>query len=345
MPPQPPRRPWHGPPDNVAGCSVALNLVLGRSERAAIWIASADVYPEGFEFEVEIRHRFDEGEIEHPFFMHHPRRRRRHGEDELDPELVRFGIEFSDGRKATNLGRHPPFALPGAPDEPPEGPVLSPSRGGGGGSGRWHHGFWAWPLPPEGPLAFVSEWPVAGIAETRTEIDSALIRAAAADVVELWPQDDRAAASGGGGQSAMLQRVRGEPRPRHARPWHELTIESGQKTQLIDITDRVRGGVAVAAPGRGRPQPVVARTRRSHRQFDHRSARAGRAGTRRPAADLPLRARRPENASPAGAHDRLSRSSRSHTPPSAPRSPATRRLITAAAHRLGARGMRLRRTA
>ncbi|HET8607894.1 MAG TPA: secondary thiamine-phosphate synthase enzyme YjbQ [Gaiellaceae bacterium] len=242
LPPQPPRRPWHGPPDNVAGRSVALDLVLGRSERAAIWIASANVYPDGFEFEVEIRRRFDEGEIEHPFFMHHPRRRRRHGEDELDPELVRFGIEFSDGGKATNLGRHPPFTLPGEPDEPPEGPVLSPSRGGGGGGGRWHHGFWAWPLPPEGPLAFVSEWPVADIAETRTEIDSALIRAAAADVVELWPQDDRAA--GGGGQHMMLQRVRGEPRPRQARPWHELTIESGQKTQLIDVTDRVRALVS-----------------------------------------------------------------------------------------------------
>src|SRR5579884_187066 len=258
-PPQPPRQPWHGPPDNVAGRTVALNLVLGRSDKATFWIASATVYAEGFEFDVELRHRLDEGAVEHPFFMHHPRRRRPQTEGLLDPDLVRFGIEFSDGRKATNLGSRPPFPLPGDdPDTPPEGPVLSPSRGGGGGGGRWHHGFWAWPLPPEGTLAFVCEWPIADIAETRSEIDSALIRDAAAEVVELWPEQEPSRSTGEGGQYMMLQRLQAQSAPgtrgpqRHtAGRWLELTVESERKTQLIDITDRVgelvrgAGGAAV----------------------------------------------------------------------------------------------------
>lgn len=252
----PPRRSWHGPPDNAVGRTVALNLVLGRSDKAALWIASATVYPEGFEFDVELRHRLDDGEVEHPFFMHHPRRRRQQTEGQLDPDLVRFGIEFADGRKATNLGSRPPFPLPGDPDTPPEGPVLSPSRGGGGGGGRWHHGFWAWPLPPEGPLTFVCEWPAANIAEARSEIDSALIRDAAAEVVELWPEREQApGAVGGGSQYTMLQRVQSRPAqetrgPQHqaARPWRELTVESERKTQLIDITQEV-GALVRGADG------------------------------------------------------------------------------------------------
>lgn len=196
--PDPPRRPWHGPSDGIVGQAFALNLLLGRSEKAALWIPAVVVYPDGFEFAVEIRHRLDEEEFEHPFFMHahlHGRRRR-WSEEGIDPDFVRLGIEFSDGGKATNLDERMPFALPGEADEPPNGPVLSVAGGGGGGGGRWHHSFWVWPLPPEGPLAFVCEWPVADIPETRQEIDSASLRDAAAAAVVLWPDERRSFSSG-----------------------------------------------------------------------------------------------------------------------------------------------------
>lgn len=197
-PERPERRPWHGASDSVVGQAVALNLLLARSENAALWIPSLLVYPDGFEFSVEIRHRLDEDELEHPLFMHaHLRRhRRRRAQDGLEPEFVRLGIEFADGGRATNLDARMPFAVPGEPDPSPQGPVLSLARGGGGGGGRWHHDFWVWPLPPEGPLAFVCEWPVAGIPETRQEIDSAPIRDAAAAALVLWPDEHR---SGPGG--------------------------------------------------------------------------------------------------------------------------------------------------
>jgi hypothetical protein len=51
--------------------------------------------------------------------------------------------------------------------------------GGGGGGASWHQTNWVWPLPPPGPLAFVCEWPAAGIALTRTEIDAQLVLEAA----------------------------------------------------------------------------------------------------------------------------------------------------------------------
>lgn len=218
-PAQPPRRPWHGAPDAVLGQAVALNLVLGRSEKAALWIPAVLVYPDGFEFEVEIRHRLDDEEVEHPFFRHHWRRRSSGVRDgTLDPSLLRLGIEFSDGSRATNLDERLSFPVAGEPDAPPAGPVLAPSRGGGGGGGRWNHGFWVWPLPPEGPLAFVCEWPVAAISETRKEIDSALIRNAATRAVVLWPEDERRSGSGAGTTYSTMRAVAAPPRPEPPEP-------------------------------------------------------------------------------------------------------------------------------
>jgi ATP dependent DNA ligase domain len=54
---------------------------------------------------------------------------RRSGGGSNYDEMLRFGIAFADGRKASNLGG---FAGPG---EEPEGPVLW-GMGGGGGGGR-----------------------------------------------------------------------------------------------------------------------------------------------------------------------------------------------------------------
>jgi hypothetical protein len=203
-PPQPPRRPWQGPPDGVIGRTIPLNLVIGRAEKAAVWIPALTVYLDGFEFEVEIRHRLDDEQFEHPFFMaHHHLRRRRVPSQELPDELLRLGVEFSDGRKATNLGG-PQWLRPEDPDAQPEGPLLQPSGGGGGGGGRWRHGFYIWPLPPAGTLAFVCEWPAAAIELTRNEIDTDALRAAAADAVTLW--EDELGRGPGGGVSTQYMR-------------------------------------------------------------------------------------------------------------------------------------------
>jgi hypothetical protein len=179
----PPRRPWHGVPPGVVGRTVALNLVLHQSANAVVWVPSVTVYPDVFEFDVEIRHRLDGVNWSDQFGLLHSRR----ADGELDPELLRFGIELSDGRKATNLNPGFPFPDVGTP---PAGPILGGVDGGGGGGGagggRWQYGYYVWPLPPEGPFAFVCEWPIADIPETRTEIDSALLRDAAADAIIVW---------------------------------------------------------------------------------------------------------------------------------------------------------------
>jgi hypothetical protein len=94
---------------------------------------------------------------------------------------VQISLQFSDGRKAISSRAHA--------DSEPTGPI--PQRGGGGGTShsqllRW----WAWPLPPTGPLEFICQWPVYGIGETRVGLDAQLILDAARQSIQLWPEDD-----------------------------------------------------------------------------------------------------------------------------------------------------------
>src|SRR4029079_4297253 len=70
---------------------------------------------------------------------------------ELTDDVLRVGIALADGRKATIFdGMH---HFPGGDIPEPEA-VLRPNGGGGGGQ-VWECRFWAWPIPPEGPFAFV----------------------------------------------------------------------------------------------------------------------------------------------------------------------------------------------
>ena len=68
--------------------------------------------------------------------------------------------------------------LPGGPGPDPGaepgGPILWPFMAGGGPrSAFWR--WWAWPLPPAGPLEFVCEWPALGIPESEP-VNARLLR-------------------------------------------------------------------------------------------------------------------------------------------------------------------------
>jgi hypothetical protein len=62
---------------------------------------------------------------------------------------------------------------------------------GGHGSNREHTWrYWAWPLPVDGRLAFVCEWPEFGIDETRQSLDAALFTDALRSARPIWPNWD-----------------------------------------------------------------------------------------------------------------------------------------------------------
>jgi hypothetical protein len=174
--------PWAGPPHNVLPGVVPMELLIARTDETAVAVVGIRAYPTGFAFtlSLRVRHLSIREQQQFPYLLDH-------GPFEDDPvpdEFLRFGVQFADGRKATNLD-WPAF---GHEEREPDPPVLA--QGGGGGGGQfWDEERWVWPLPPAGPLAFVCEWPGRGIAESRMEPDARLILEAAGRAVTLWPDD------------------------------------------------------------------------------------------------------------------------------------------------------------
>jgi hypothetical protein len=171
---------WLGPPHNVLPGIAPVELIIARTDETAVAIAGIRAYPEGFGFTLSLRLRTvsTRESQQFPYLLD----RVAFEGDALPDEFLRFGVQFADGRKATNLDR-PPYDPEG---QAPDRPVLHRHSGGGGGS-AWDMEHWVWPLPQAGPFAFVCEWPSRGIAESRAEIDTGLILEAAGRAVTFWP--------------------------------------------------------------------------------------------------------------------------------------------------------------
>lgn len=179
--PDPPQPPWIGPAENVLGAGVGLEVVLARTEDVGIGVSGFVAEPNGVSFLLDFRRRFGAfpgTEWGRPWPPEHPHAI---GQDDF-----RFGVALPDGRKVTTLhlwqDPDPSEAMP---------PRLIPRGGSGGGHYSCQQGYWLWPLPPAGTLAFVCQWPAVGIGLTRVEIDSAPILAAAARATVLWDLPER----------------------------------------------------------------------------------------------------------------------------------------------------------
>jgi hypothetical protein len=168
--PEPPWRhhPWNPPQAAFPGVVPTDPIQLGRTEQVAVAITALSAYPNGFEVFITARIR-----------PHTP------GDLAAARKSFRFGLQLADGTKviSDHGGRRP------GPDSEPAGPILRPFMGGGGPYSHFSR-WWAWPLPPSGPLEFVCEWPDFGIGETRTALDARLILDAADRSVQLWPEDE-----------------------------------------------------------------------------------------------------------------------------------------------------------
>jgi len=171
-------------PHRWVGGVVPESLVLGRSDDGAVVLEGLTAFPDGLEFSV------------HTFLRRRPRpvrRRPRFGPFHAPPSLfddpeggLRFGIQWPDGGRA-----RPDEGWPPSPGAAAAAPVVGIERhGGGGGSDvEYRQGYWAWPLPAEGDLAFVCMWPAVGIPETSQVIDGDGLRAAAARAHPVWEDD------------------------------------------------------------------------------------------------------------------------------------------------------------
>jgi hypothetical protein len=154
------------PPTGEFPCAIAIGpLVLARTESLAVAIIAVWAFQTGFEFWASAKFR----------------RGQPPATGDLAPqESARVGLQFADGRKAASFGSGPEQGAA------PTGIFLMP-LGLSGGLQHRDWSYWAWPLPPAGPVTIVFEWAGAGIAEQRGSLDAELILDAARRSVRIWP--------------------------------------------------------------------------------------------------------------------------------------------------------------
>lgn len=183
-PPRAPQRyrrpPWLGAPPGTLPGVVPIERVVARGDDVAVCVRRIAAFPEGFEFDLVTMADRDDVDLD-PFFLHARAGRAPGGG--LPDTMLRFGFEFPDGSRVTNLtGEH--FASRSAPTHP-----VMTQGGGGGGGGDWTFTHFVWPLPGEGTLTIVTEWPAYGIPLTRDEIDTGPIVEAASRAQVVFSQD------------------------------------------------------------------------------------------------------------------------------------------------------------
>ena len=157
-------------PENEIPVALPQNLLLARTEDAAVALVGLQVYTTGVSFTLVIRLRPGSQlvagrSLNGLVWEHGPGSGR-----------LMMGLELSDGRRVSTL------RLPGGA----EGVVFA-SGGGSGGEASVEQSWWLSPLPPEGPLRFVVRCAELGIEEASAVLDGTAIRRAAEDVVTLWP--------------------------------------------------------------------------------------------------------------------------------------------------------------
>lgn len=167
-------------PNGVLPGLFPVGLILARTDEMALAVGNVLGYPNGFEFTVNAR-------LRHEQFVW--------GKSPLDPlasprtgrepELaLRLGVLYADGRRARTSSHRP---IP-VHEYDHEGLVLR-EVGTGGTDRQWDGRFWVNPLPPGGAVTFIASWLLYDMAETRVELDSAVIREAVARAVILWPDE------------------------------------------------------------------------------------------------------------------------------------------------------------
>jgi hypothetical protein len=191
-PARPELPPWAGPPTMETGVLLAVQQIVARSANVAVFLPAVRVFSTGCMLEVEIVSRQADLSEEDWFPLHLAVHSGRgfHGA-RLPDRLLRLGVRFPDGSKATTLDQHPPKRDEG----PPDGPLMmwwpggsGGMRHGGGNVGFNRFGLWLWPLPPAANFEFAVEWPLAGIELTFAELDGAAIVAAAGRPAYYWPE-------------------------------------------------------------------------------------------------------------------------------------------------------------
>jgi hypothetical protein len=166
------------------GGTVAFDVVVARSAGAVVALRKIVAYPEYFEFTMEawVRQPVRRASLNTRWDFSLLDAMDIHRGSAKEPELLRIGLQFPDGGSVSNID---PSWWRVSPDASP--PAHGMMARSGEGSMRHAEQNWrAWPVPDEGTLTVVCEWPAYGIDETRFQLDAPTIQAAAERSQPVW---------------------------------------------------------------------------------------------------------------------------------------------------------------
>jgi hypothetical protein len=172
-------------PENEIPAGVGVAALLGRTEDAAVGITQLEAFSTGFRFNVAVRVRRLPAKLAHGGLFMLISGHGRHGAEVPPEDRLLLGVEYANGDRASSLED---MRFPGDGTDDDGRRLILSHQSGGGDDLTVDQSYWVSPLPPEGPVTFVLSWSGFGMPESRTEVDGALIRAAAARSVRLWPE-------------------------------------------------------------------------------------------------------------------------------------------------------------
>ncbi|GAA3420253.1 hypothetical protein [Streptosporangium vulgare] len=194
-PGRPESSPWSVPPSSEIGAVLAVDRMVARGTNVVVLLPTIRVFSTGCLLEVEVVSRQGDLSAEDWRYVQMAATPFGQADGRGGPRdsLLRMGVRFADGTKATTLDRT--RSRRRSSGDQPSGPVLSWSPTGDGMRGNElafsHFGLWLWPLPPAEDFEFAVEWPLGGIELTFVELDGAAIVSAAGRSARYWPDDDR----------------------------------------------------------------------------------------------------------------------------------------------------------
>ncbi|MGJ6967625.1 hypothetical protein ACSDR0_37465 [Streptosporangium sp. G11] len=197
-PPKPGLPAWYAPPAEEMGAVTVSGLVLARSPNVAITVPTIQAFKTGCLINVNIvmrRHTLSPDDFQALRMSVYPHMITGVGAGRLPDNLLRFGVRFADGTKATTIGQR--FDMTRLPHDPPPAPRLSwllggvSMRSGDEDAGVITMGLWLWPPPPRDTFELAVEWPAGGIELSIAVLDGAAIVSAAERSVPYWPDSPR----------------------------------------------------------------------------------------------------------------------------------------------------------
>jgi hypothetical protein len=172
--------PWWRPSDDEHAAIFPIGETIVSNDSVAVILSMARVYSNGVEFVIDRRVRRGGADLR-AWRQMQSKIQGMFGQ--YDPDRLRYGVALGDGQRVIvdqGSGRF---------GEAPDTHSLVQTGGGGGGSNdtwRFEDGLWLWPLPPEGPLEVVVQWPAFGVPESHAVLDSAPLRELASRARPVW---------------------------------------------------------------------------------------------------------------------------------------------------------------